>query len=138
MTLPRPKPNIDEDIAPFWEAAQQRRFVLMRCLECGTWYWPAAYCRKHPNKPFFGSLEWREASGKGRIFAFNVHRRPLHPAFQDKVPYVFALIELNEGPMFGSNILGCEPSAVHIGMPVAVSFDAEEDGFLLPFFRPAI
>lgn len=137
MTLPRPRPNIDEDIAPFWEAAQQRRFVLMRCLECATWYWPAAYCRKHPNKPFFGSLAWQEASGKGRVFAFNIHRRPLHPAFQDKVPYVFALIELDEGPMFGSNIVGCEPSAVQIGMTVEVSFEAEEDGFLLPFFRPA-
>ena len=136
MTIPRPKPNIDEDNAPFWQAVQQRRFVLMRCLECGAWYWPAAYCRNHANKPFFDSLQWQEASGIGRVFAFNIHRRPLHPAFQDKIPYVLALIELEEGPMFGSNIVGCQPSAVYVGMPVSVTFEVEHDGQVLPFFAP--
>jgi uncharacterized OB-fold protein len=132
---PRPKPNIDPDNAPFWEAVQRREFVLMQCRECGAWYWPAAYCRHHPNEPFFGSLEWRQASGKGRVFAYNVHHIAFKPAFKDRLPYVYALIELDEGPMFGSNIIDCDPQDVHVGMQVSVRF-VEEDGTVLPMFRP--
>ena len=67
MSTSYPKPDIDEDNKPFWDAVRNRQFVLMQCRECGTWYWPAAYCRKHANQPFYGSLEWREASGRGKV-----------------------------------------------------------------------
>ena len=135
MTLSRPRPNIDEDNRPFWDAVQERRFVLMRCQECGRWYWPAAYCRHHHNAPFFGSLRWEQASGRGRVFVFNIHRRAFHPAFE--VPYVVALIELEEGPMFGSNIIGCPVQDVRVGMPVEVAFTEVEEGVVLPLFRAA-
>ena len=106
MSASYPKPAIDEDNKPFWDAVQNRRFVLMQCRECGTWYWPAAYCRNHANQPFYGSLEWREASGRGKVFSYNVHHRAFDPAFKSDLPYVYALIELEEGPMFGTNIVG--------------------------------
>jgi uncharacterized OB-fold protein len=136
MKPSHPKPNVDEDNRAFWEAVYERRFVLMRCDVCGTWYWPAAYCRNHANKPFSGSLHWEEASGTGKVFAFNVHHKAFHPAFSDKVPYVFALIELTEGPMFGTNIIECAPQDVYIGMPVNVVFSEEAEGVILPLFRP--
>jgi uncharacterized OB-fold protein len=134
-TPARPKPSITADIAPFWAAVKQHRFVLMRCQECGAWYWPAAYCRFHKNAPFFGNMKWEESSGRGKVFAFNVHRRAFNPAF--KVPYVLALIELDEGPMFGSNIVGCMPQDVRIGMPVEVTFSDVGDDVILPLFKPS-
>jgi uncharacterized OB-fold protein len=131
----RPKPNITEDMQPFWDAVNRRRFVLMRCQKCGAWYWPAAYCRFHANEPFFGTMRWEEASGCGTVFAFNIHRRAFHPALE--VPYVIALIELQEGPMFGSNIIDCDPENVKIGMPVQVTFSDVGDKIILPLFKPS-
>lgn len=132
----RPRPNLDEDIAPFWAAVAERRFVLLRCKTCGAWYFPAAYCRNHQNEPFMGNMAWEEASGRGKVFAFTIHNRALHPAFAAEVPYVYALIELEEGPMFGSNIIGCAPSDVRTGMPVDVTFVERAESGLLPLFRP--
>jgi uncharacterized OB-fold protein len=132
----RPQPNIDEDIAPFWDAIRQRRFVLLHCKKCGAWYWPAAYCRNHANEPFMGNMAWEQASGRGKVFAFTIHHRAFHPALAEEVPYVYALIELDEGPMFGSNIIGCDPSAVRIGMPVEVVFVERAESGILPLFQP--
>lgn len=136
MAVSRPKPNIDLDNKPFWDAVKERKFMLMKCKECGEWYWPAAYCRKHSNQPFYQSLEWKEASGLGTVFVHNIHYKALHPAFADEIPYVFALIELDEGPMFGTNIVGCKPEDVRIGMRVKVDFAEKEDDVILPVFRP--
>lgn len=135
MTPARPRPNVDEDNKPFWDAVGARRFVLMCCKTCGASYWPASYCRNHPGEPFMEGLEWREASGRGKVFTFNIHRQAFHPAFS--VPYVFALIVLDEGPMFGTNIVGCDPEEVRVGMPVSVCFEEVEEGVVLPLFQPS-
>ncbi|UCG66292.1 MAG: Zn-ribbon domain-containing OB-fold protein [Deltaproteobacteria bacterium] len=136
MTWNKPLPNVDEDIAPFWEACKRHEFALFRCKSCGAWYWPAAFCRNHKNEPFYGNMEWAKASGRGRVFAFNIHYRPFHTGFKDDVPYVYALIELDEGPIFSSNIIGCKPQEVKIGMPVEVVFEDISEKFSLPKFRP--
>ncbi len=132
----KPLPNIDADIKPFWDAVKEHKFKLLRCKECGAWYWPMAYCRNHKNQPFHGNMEWTEASGKGKVFAFNIHYVAFDPAFKDDVPYVYSLIELDEGPIFGSNIVGCKPTEVKVGMPVEVTFEDITSEFTLPKFRP--
>jgi uncharacterized OB-fold protein len=134
----KPRPNIDDDIAPFWEGLRGHRFLLYRCKSCGAWYWPAAYCRNHSNAPFQEEMEWTEASGRGTVFTFSVHHWAFDPGFKADLPYVYALIELEEGPMFGTNIIGCSPDEVRIGMPVRIGFeDHPEEGFTLPMARPA-
>ncbi len=135
-TWNKPLPSIDEDMEPFWKALKRHEFRLFRCKRCGAWYWPPAYCRYHDNEPFYGNLEWTLASGRGKVFAFNIHYRAFHPGFQKDVPYVYALIDLEEGPMFGSNIIGCAPEAVKIGMPVEVVYEDVGDQFTLPRFKP--
>lgn len=133
----KPLPSLDEDIEPFWNGLKRHEFLLFRCKKCGAWYWPVAFCRNHDNEPFYGNLEWTKASGKGKVFAFNIHYRPFHPGFVDDIPYVYALIELEEGPMFGSNIIGIDPKEVKIGMPVDVVYEDITDEFTLPKFKPA-
>ncbi len=132
----KPLPNIDDDIKPFWDGVKEHKFKLFRCKQCGAWYWPVACCRNHENEAFYGNMEWAEASGNGKVFAFNIHNVAFDPAFKNDVPYVYALIELKEGPMFGSNIIGCAPSEVKIGMPVEVVFEDITEEFTLPKFRP--
>jgi len=121
---------------PFWEGLKRHEFLLFRCQTCGAWYWPPAFCRNHANEPLFGNLAWEPASGKGKVFAFNIHYRAFHPGFAQDIPYVYALIELDEGPMFGTRIVGCDPKEVYIGMPVEVLYEDITDRFTLPYFRP--
>jgi uncharacterized protein len=132
----KPLPSVDGDSREQWEGFKNRKFLLFRCKTCGAWYWPKAFCRNHDNEPFFGNLEWTEASGRGRVFAFNIHHWAFHPGFEGDVPYVYALIELEEGPMFGSNIIGCDPDTVFVGMPVEVVYEDITPEYTLPKFRP--
>ncbi len=136
MAWNKPFPNVDEDIAPFWTALKRHEFMLFRCKKCGAWYWPAAFCRFHDNEPLFGDLAWTSASGRGRIFAFNIHHRAFLPGFAEDVPYPYALIELDEGPMFGTRIVGCAVDEVSVGMAVQVHYHDISDDFTLPYFQP--
>jgi uncharacterized OB-fold protein len=52
------------------------------------------------------------------------------------VPYVYALIALEEGPMFGSNVVACAPADVRTGMPVEIVFVERAESGILPLFRP--
>lgn len=136
MAYHKPRPNIDADSRPFWEGLKRHEFLLFRCKTCGAWYWPAAYCRNHENEAFMGNLQWQPASRRGQIFSFNVHHWAFDPAFKEDVPYVYALIELDEGPMFGTNLVGCRPEDVRIGQSVEIIFeDHPEEGFTLPKAR---
>lgn len=136
----RASPNIDPDIAPFWDGLRQREFRLFRCLECGAWYWPVAFCRTCPPEPFYANMRWTPSSGRGRVFAFTVHRRSSNKAFTEAVPYVVALIELDEGPMFGCNVVACAPDDVWIGLPVRVRYEsvdlANGTPFTIALFEP--
>ena len=132
----KPLPNLDDDIRPFWEALKEHKFKLFRCKVCGAWYWPVACCRNHDNEPFYGNMQWEEASGRGKVFAFNIHQIAFDPAFKDDIPYVYGLIELEEGPIIGSNVIGCKVEQVKIGMPVEVVFEDITEEYTLPKFKP--
>ncbi len=142
----KPLPAVDQDDVLFWEGLKRHEFMLWHCKECGAWYWPKSYCRNHSlnNRPFCGKMEWAKASGKGKVFCFNIAYRAMHQAFKDDIPYVYAIIKTDEGPNIGSNVIGCDPKDVYIGMPVEVVFEdvtkAEYSNivweFTLPKFRP--
>lgn len=147
----KPLPNIDPDNEPLFEGYKEHKFNLFRCTECGEWYWPKAFCRNHDNEPHFGNIKVEEASGEGELFAFTVTHRPFHPGFEDDVPYVFSMVKLDEGPLFGTQLIEINHKDVKIGMPVEVSFRdipaadipkekrekfPLEDGFTLPYFAP--
>ncbi len=137
MAWNKPRPDIDQDMFPFWEGLKEHQLLLMRCKVCGAYYWPAAYCRFHENEPFFGSMEWVPTSGRGKVFSFGVTYQVFHPGFAGEVPFVYALIELDEGPMFGTRILDVEAGDVAVGMPVRIGFlDVPEEGFTLPMAYP--
>lgn len=133
----KPLPNVDADSRPQWEGFRRHTFLLFRCKTCGAWYWPKAFCRNHPNEPFFGNLEWTKASGRGTVFVFNIVRIAFHPGFAKDVPYVHAMVKLEEGPLFSTNIVGCDPKDVHIGMPVEVTYEDITPEYTLPKFRPS-
>ena len=132
----KPRPNIDLDNQAFYDGLQQHKLLLWQCDECGASYWPKAYCQHHENKPFAANMSWMEASGKGKVFAFNRHHWAFNPNFD--VPYIYALIELDEGPLISSTILNPDGMTdVHnIGQRVEIVYeDVVDEGFTLPRFK---
>lgn len=130
-----PSPAINDDMQPFFEATAQHRFVMMRCKHCGSWSWPYGGCRNDHNEAYLANMEWKEASGRGKVHTFTIARQAFHNAFP--TPYVFAIVELNEGPIMATNIVGCAPEKVRIDMPVSVVFENAPNGVVLPKFKPA-
>lgn len=115
------------ELVQFWEASAQGRFLLPRCRSCEHCHWhPRAIC------PFCGlmDIDWIEATGNGEVYSFSIIRR------RDQAAYVLAYIEVEEGVQLMSNIVGCDPDRVHIGMPVKVAFTVTEDGRWVPVFGP--
>lgn len=125
--LPQPTPVS----APYWQAAREGRLVVQRCTACGhLQLYPRSLCTRCSGE----RLDWLEASGRGRVRTFTVIRRAVSAAYEPDVPYVVALIALDEGPTLMSNVVGCAPEAVRIGAPVRVRFDAWTPEVTLPVF----
>lgn len=128
-------PVILPEMRPFWQAAAEGRFVLPRCRVCGTWYWPHSGCRNHENEAWLANMTFEPASGRGTVYAFTVPRMSFKPAFP--APFVYAAIELEEGPVMPNNVVDCDVESVHVGMKVQVTFVTMDDGTVVPKFRPA-
>ena len=76
-------------------------------------------------------------SGRGKVFSFVVFHRAYHPAWEGKVPYNVALIELDEGPIMLSNVVDVDNAKLAVGLPVAVAFEAMDESLSIPVFKPA-
>lgn len=81
-------------------------------------------------------LRWVQSAGQGKVLTFTVCRLPVAEAYAPEVPYVVALIRLDEGPTMMSNIVDCDPESVAVGMPVEVVFEQWSEEITIPQFRP--
>jgi uncharacterized protein len=128
---PIPVPTLET--APYWEGSRQHQLRIQRCANCHQYqFFPRIYC----SKCFSEQVEWVNASGRAKILSFTVVRRPVSPAFANEVPYIVALVTLEEGPQMMTNIVGCPPEEVATGMPVEVIFEDWSDTISIPKFRP--
>ena len=64
-------------------------------------------------------------------------RDMVEPQFMPDLPYVLAMVDLQEGIRMMTQIVECEPEAVEIGMDVDVIFQDITDQHALPLFRPS-
>ena len=130
----KPIPTPSEDSVPYWEATKQHKLKLQQCRDCPSfWFPPAEVCSECTSDAY----DWKPVSGKGRVFSFVIYHRAYHPGFKEELPYVVAVIELDEGPRMLSNVVGCKPEEVRCDMPVEVVFEDITDEMTLPKFRPA-
>jgi len=129
---PRPLPNPTSLTEPFWKAAAERRLVAQCCDACGRLrHYPRPMC---PDC-FAMQASWQQLSGRGHIYSYSVTHQAFHPFWADRVPYVIATIELEEGIRMLSEMPDLTPESVAIELPVTVDFEAIEGGLWLPFFR---
>jgi uncharacterized protein len=131
----KPLPQPDPITKPYWDSLKAHAMRLQRCGSCGRFvFFPRALC------PFCFSdaLTWTPVSGRGVVHAFTVPHRHPSPAFQPDLPYVVALVELEEGPRLMTNLIDVppDPAQIAVGMPVEVVYDDVTPEVTLPKFRP--
>ncbi len=136
----------DTEYKGYFEAARDQRLVVKRCVDCGL-----LRGEPGPGCPWCTSLkwEWRQVSGKGTIYSYQVVAHTVLPGFRDWAPFPIVLVELDEqsgkpnsgdGLRITANLLDEHLSPekeenVAIGSRVEVVFMEGEDGFFLPQFK---
>lgn len=124
-------PELTDLTRSYWTGGLEGKLLLMRCDSCGTWVNPP----ESPTCACGGTLAPEESCGTGTVFTFSVNHHPYNPTVPN--PYVIAIIEMDDQPNLRvfTNILGCEPEQVSIGMPVKVAFEDHGDK-AVPVFIP--
>lgn len=133
--IPIPIPQPESDF--YWEKARQHELWLRRCIPCGKAYF---YPRDISPCCFSRDTQWIKASGKATLHTYSIVYRPPHPGFKESVPFVTAIVTLEEGPRMPTNIVGVEdptPDKLQIDMILKVTFDDITDTITLPKFEPA-
>jgi uncharacterized protein len=128
---PRPAPILDDEWRPYWAATVEGRLVVQRCQSCGH---HQLYARAHC-LVCRSAVSWVNASGKGTVYSFTVIRQNPSRSFRHLLPFVVALVDLDEGPRLMTNIVGCDPADVNIGASVQVRFEPVSDVASLPVFE---
>ena len=129
----KPRPPLRGEEAPFYTAAGEGRLALQRCPTCSrVVFYPRTVC-PHCHD---GTPEWIDASGRGSVYSFSVLYRAGSPGFDGDVPYVVALVDLDEGARMMANLVNVDVEQVEIGMPVSVTFERRSEDFVVPQFEP--
>jgi len=130
--MERVAPPMTDRTAEFWRAGADGVLRIARCQACG---W-----RVHPPRPVCprcrgSELRFEDVSGRGTVHSWTVNRYQWTPGMEP--PYVLAEVELveQEGLRLLTNIVGCAPEEVRIGMPVTVVFERAGDAWV-PVFAP--
>ncbi|MED4779904.1 Zn-ribbon domain-containing OB-fold protein [Brevibacillus choshinensis] len=129
MSSQIPRPLVDSDSQPFWEGLNRHELMIQRCDECNqSIFYPRLLC---PHC-FSDKVVWIQATGRGHIYSYTVVHRAFGP-FSNQVPYVVAIVELEEGVRMMTRIVG-DRQAIKIGVPVEVIYEKVDDELLLPYF----
>ena len=130
----KPLPTVSGETKPYWDSCRRDQLVIQKCDSCGEYQF---YARGICANCWSNDIQWYRASGKGTVWTFTVTHQNRTPGFAEDVPYVLALVELEEGVRMFTNIVECEPREVKIGMAVEVTFVRANDQISIPYFKPA-
>ncbi|MEH0419524.1 Zn-ribbon domain-containing OB-fold protein [Streptomyces sp. B21-083] len=124
-------PVVDEDGAPFWEHAARGELRVQTCADCDEPRFPPRPCCPHCQS--FAS-EWRQVSGRGRVWSYVVPHPPLLPDYAELAPYNVIVVELADAPrirLVGNLVTGPDaplnslsPDRIRIGARVQVVFSS--------------
>ena len=133
QTPARPVPRPTELTRPFWEAAKEGRLMLQFDRETGKpQFWPRPVSI-HSGRT---DMEWREVSGRGRLYAWTEVHVPLR-GMEEFAPYVLAAVELEEGVRIMARLVNVTADALTPGMAVRVAWEKLTDEISLYVFEPA-
>jgi uncharacterized OB-fold protein len=129
----KPLPDLDDPFArPFWEHARAGELTIQRCEACGHRHFP-------PTPLCPACLSDRQSqevvSGNGTLLAWVRFHQVYWEGFRDEVPYDTCLVQLDEGPVMISNLVGKIPEDLHAGAKVTVVFEPVTGKVTLPRFK---
>lgn len=119
------RPAASRDTQFFWDGVNAHELRIQRRPD-GT--------LQHPPVPAIWAdkdapVDYAVAGGRGTVFSFVVHHAPQVPG--RTLPFVIALVELEEGVRMLGELRNVDPATVEIGMPVCatyIDFPAGEAG----------
>lgn len=122
-------PVISRDTEFFWAGTEVGELRIQR-LPDGT--------LRHPPVPALWqdkaeTTDYVVAAGTGTVFSFVVHHAPKVPGRD--LPFVVALVELDEGVRMLGELRGIDPSEVAVDLPVRVAFEQLPDATVLPYWE---
>lgn len=128
----RPAPVPEPEATAYWAGARDGKLLVQKCDDCGsTQLYPRAFCLA-----CHGPVSWIEATGRGTVYSFTVIRQNHSRPFRDWMPYVVALVDLEEGPRVMTNVVGVDPEDMTVGMPVRARFEVVSDDAGIALFEP--
>ena len=131
MDLPLPK-FPEPDTEPFWDATKDHELKYQVCDDCGGLVW---HPRRHCTHCTSLNLSWKTSKGEGTVYTYSIVRQNYHPAFRERIPYVVAWIDVDEGFRMLSNVVDVDAEAVEVGQRVRVRW-LDQEGLALPAFTP--
>lgn len=137
MTAPfRVLPLVTDANRHFWTGGERDELRFLRCQVCGEYV--------HPPQPICPRCHSKElvpeaVSGRATVATYTVNHHAWMPG--PELPYVVAIVEIVEQPTLRltTNIVGCRPDDVSVGMAVRVVFEHHADGdgeVWIPLFEP--
>ena len=125
-------PRVTAENEHFWQGGARGELCFLRCRDCAHYVHPP-----QPRCPQCLSKRLRPeaVSGRAQVLTCTVNHQPWIPGIP--LPYTIAIVEIVEqkGLRLMTNIVGCAPEEVRIGMPVRVTFEAHDDVYI-PLFEP--
>ncbi len=115
----KPRPLTDALTQPYWDAAAEGRLLVQRCAACSAYQW---YPREHCVACGGGRPAWVDAAGTGRLHTYSVLEKTPNPEFVPDLPYVLAIVELDEGVRVSANMVDVDHDALRCDLPVRVVF----------------
>lgn len=135
-STPKPQPVPQPESDRYWDGLKNEEIWLQRSKATGKFqFYPREISLSDPG----GELEWVQASGKAELFTFAIVHAPPHPGFVGDVPYIAAMVQLDEDVIVPTNIVGVEPEPenLQIGMQLRPVFEHSDGGQTLLMFTPA-
>jgi uncharacterized OB-fold protein len=136
-----PLPDVEDPLTgEFFAAAARHELSIPRCDACDRWIWyPEPACPSCGAPPI-----WTATSGHARLFSWAVVQRPFLPAFAEMVPFVTALVSLEEAPevRIVTSIVAVDPHTLEADLPLTVTFrdlafpTVPDRTVVVPMFRP--
>jgi len=127
-----PAPEPSDLTRPFWEAANTGSLIRQRCTRCGTnFFTPQLACTSCLSQEW----TWVRSSGEGVIHSAVIVHRPPDPGIE--VPYVLAVVSLEEGWNMLTNIVACDPGEATPGRRVRVNWERKAGDYTIPTFELA-
>ncbi|MEM3396461.1 MAG: Zn-ribbon domain-containing OB-fold protein [Thermoplasmata archaeon] len=109
-------------IPRFWRQIPNRyNLIGVQCENCKKVYFPPRIVCPDCHRLSIGKMKQYKLSGKGVVHSYTLVYEPAD-GFENQVPYIMAIIQLDEGPKITAQIVDCNPEEVKIGSKVEMVF----------------